>query len=306
MDSRRIAVAVLTAVFALGAGAGSTLAARPTRPLPPAQPLPQAERPLTPKEQAISDTKVAAALTYVASLRASNFGLSSLSCAVPNAPPPQGTARAADLGVSGTEVMDASCVPSAQLPVEARQQAKNHYCGPAVGQVISNYAWTMKAGANKHSQTTIATWMKTDVNGLTNAPELAAGLQKATVGGPRTPANWAWGVTDLRDLDRNSSTGDELHDFVVTAISSWKMPLGIPVKPHDKNSEYRLSSWPNVVSSPGHWIAAYGWSGFGGLSYARVYFADSSKNQGGGTGKYWNLTLEIAALIGEHTGRFVW
>ena len=66
----------------------------------------------------------------------------------------------------------------------------------------------------------------------------------------------------------------------------------------------RGTTWPagrTWRARPGHWIAAYGWSGTGGLSHARIYYADSSTNQGGGTGKYWNLTADIAALIGEHT-----
>ncbi len=305
MDPRRLTLAVVTAVLALAAGAGPAFAADPTQPLPPpTKPLERGERPLTSQEEAAADAKAAAARAYVSSLRGSGFGLVTLSCAIPDTRPADPASPGKNVGKVG--LTSVSCAQSGFLSVEARQQEKNHYCGPAVGQVIANYAWAMKAGVNKHSQNTIATWMKTNVNGLTNAPELAIGLQKATGGGARTPVNWAWAPTDLRDLDGSGSTTDELHDYVVSAISGWKMPLAFAVKPHDRNSRYNLSSWPNVVSSPGHWIAAYGWSGSGGLSYARIYFADSSKNQGGGTGKYWNRTAEIAALIGEHTRRFVW
>ena len=303
MCSNRITVAVLAAVVTLPALAGEASAADPRRPIPPVAPAPRAERPLTPAEQAASDGKVAAARSFVAKLRAAGFGLASLSCAVPNTAPAEASARSPLTG----SVTNGPCgIPSGYLSVTARQQEKSYYCGPAVGQVITNYAWAMASGSNKYSQTTIAGWMKTDLNGMTNAPELAAGLQRATASAPRTPGNFSWATTDLRDLDRNGSTADELQDYVVSAVSSWKMPLAFAVKPHDKDSGHNLSSWPKVVSSPGHWIAAYGWYGFGGISYSRIHYADSSKNYGGGTGKYWNPTLEMAALINEHTRRFVW
>lgn len=219
---------------------------------------------------------------------------------------------AATMDAAGTDAatdatINACGVPSAFLSVTPRQQTKNHYCGPAVGQVIANYSWKMAAAANKFPQAKIAEWMKTDVFGKTNAPELAVGLNKATSGSPRLPAGFGWTFTTLQDSDFDGTTADQLHDYVRTAVSHWRMPLAIAVKPHDKNSNFNLSSWPNTVSSPGHWIAAYGWySFFIGNHGARTYFADSSANQGGGTGTYWNSTLSLATMIGEHTRRFVW
>ena len=85
------------------------------------------------------------------------------------------------------------------------------------------------------------------------------------------------------------------------------MPLAFAVKPHDRNSRYHLSSWPKVVDSVGHWITGYGWYAFWTNSDTpRIYYTDSSKDEGGSTGKYWDPTRHIAALIMEHTQRFVW
>lgn len=322
MVSRRILMLALAAVMIL-ATAGPAAAAKPTRtpppgvtpPVinPPASPpvvtMPNGERPLTPAEQAISDAKVADALAYAAQTRTG--GLVTLACVTPTSGTtsvqPMTAAVGSSLSPVGGVTTNACYVPSGFLSVEARQQEKDHYCGPAAGQVISNYAWAMSSGKNRYTQNAIAGWMKTNVNGLTNAPELAGGLQEATKGAPRTPANWHWGVTTLSDVDHDGTTGDELQDFVRAAISSWKMPLAIAVKPHDRNSSYHLSSWPREVASTGHWIAVYGWySYWTGTDFARIYYADSSKNQGGGTGKYWDPTRDIAIMIGQHTKRIVW
>ena len=83
--------------------------------------------------------------------------------------------------------------------------------------------------------------------------------------------------------------------------------MAIPVKPHDWASRFNLSSWPKPVASPGHWITIYGWyNTWDGLDRARIYFTDSSRDEGGATGKFWNPTRHIATLINEHTRRFVW
>jgi hypothetical protein len=298
-----VGVLVLGAMVATGTG--QARAATPSHAPGSAEPLTSAERPLTTGELRLSNAKVAAAETFVQRLRQAGFGLNSLDC-VPNIAPQADADAAPAAGPANEATADASCAPpSGFLPVEARQQAKSYYCGPAVGQVISNYAWAMATGKNKFSQATIAGWMKTDINGLTNAPELAAGLNRATAGSPRHKPGFSWGITDLRDLNGSGSTSDELQTYLVSAISSVRMPVAIAVKPHDPGSVYNLASWPNPIRTSGHWISAYGWVGTGGTS-AKTYYTDSSGAQGGGTGKYWNLTSVIANLIDEHTRRIVW
>jgi hypothetical protein len=301
MFTRRIVMAALVAMLTSVLTAAPAAAAKPAKPPPNAS----AERPLTPEEQAASDAKVAAAYAYLDSVAASGADLVSLSCVTP-------TATTASVGATAEAVGDAvpqGCyVPQGFLSVYARDQAKGIYCGPAVGQVIANYAWAMGSTANKYSQTTIAGWMATDANGGTSAFTMENGLEVATRGAPRRPANWDWVVQPVTDLNRNGDIGDELFSFVRSNVSASAMPLAVPVKPHDPGAAYWLASWPKAVVSPGHWIAAYGWVGVysKGSSYSRLYFADSSKDEGGGTGKYYNSTLSIAWMIAHHTGRLVW
>jgi hypothetical protein len=288
MFTRRVAVAaagglLMSAVLAMPASA-----AKPTGP-----PELQAERPLTPEERAAADRKLAASDAYLDAVTSQGMDLVSLSCVTPT---------------GSTKAETQSCtVPQGYLAVEARDQTKAFYCGPATGQVISNYSWAVASGANKYTQAKIAGWMQTDLNGSTSAPLLEDGLELGTKGSPRRPAGWDWVVLDVRDRDADGHTGDELQGYVRSNVSSSKMPLAIPVKPHDPNSGYYLVSWPKPVASVGHWIAAYGWYGnYTGTTFARIYYTDSSKDEGGSTGKFWDPTRDIAALIREHTRRIVW
>ncbi|HVM23771.1 MAG TPA: hypothetical protein VM253_00055 [Candidatus Limnocylindrales bacterium] len=291
MSTRRLTLALLAALMLSSLTTGSAAAKRP-QPAAPAE-----ERPLTEEELAESDLKVAAAEEYAVALADDGTDLATLSCITP-----QGGESTDDASV------ESGCTtPSGALSVEARDQTKSHYCGPAVGQVIANYTWMMASGKNKYSQSTIATWMQTDAKGYTNAPELRDGLTKATASAPRLPSNWKWVITYLTDTDSDGVVGDQLHDYVRWNVSGSKMPLAFAVKPYDRNSKYHLSSWAKPVSSVGHWIAAYGWyATWTNNDTPRIYYTDSSKDEGGSTGKFWDPTRTIAALIMEHTQRFVW
>lgn len=299
MRSRRTTIAMLTATILASIAAGPAAAAGPMKPQP--MPPPTEEPPVTDEQLTASDRKVAAALAYVAEQDRAGTDLATLACATPIGSTTQATTS------GGVDTTEACYVPQAYLPVYARDQSKSYYCGPAVGQVIANYAWAVSSTVNKYTQAKIAEWMRTDINGYTNADELIHGLEKGTAGSPRRPADWAWVITHLRDLNGNGTTGDELQAYVRANVSNSKMPLAVPVKPHSPYSDYNLSSWPNPVNSPGHWIVLYGWySAWTGTDFARVYFTDSSKDEGGSTGKYWNSTRSMAALIGEHAQRLVW
>jgi hypothetical protein len=288
MFTRRVAVAAAGGLLMSAVLAMPAWAAKPTGP-----PELQAERPLTPEERAAADRKLAASDAYLDAVTSQGMDLVSLSCVTPT---------------GSTKAETQSCtVPQGYLAVEARDQTKAFYCGPATGQVISNYSWAVASGANKYTQAKIAGWMQTDLNGSTSAPLLEDGLELSTQGSPRRPAGWDWVVLDVRDRDADGHTGDELQGYVRSNVSSSKMPLAIPVKPHDPNSGYYLVSWPKPVASVGHWIAAYGWYGnYTGTTFARIYYTDSSKDEGGSTGKFWDPTRDIAALIREHTRRIVW
>ena len=307
MFSRRIVLAMLGAMLILTAGVMPVSAAKPTRPAPATErPATTTERPLTRAEQAASDRKVAAAMAYLASPAAMTFGRVTLECATPDAAPRNDTtSKTNDLSAVAPQ---AACdVPSDFLGVSARDQTRGHYCGPAVGQVIANYTWAVALNANKYTQAKIAGWMQTDANGGTSAHTMEDGLELATARAPRRPAKWDWVVTSLKDLDGDGKFGDQLHTYVRANVSGSRMALAIPVLPHERNGRFHLSSWPNPVNSPGHWIAAYGWRGlYDGTNFARIYYTDSSEDEGGSTGRFWDPVRHIAGMIVDHTGRFVW
>ena len=286
----------LVAHAAIGAFVLTTMLAAPASAAKPTKPPSEApaERPLSPDEQAAAAAKIAASDAYLASADGAGGDMATLSCVTPTA--------------EGTQAATLACaVPQGYLAVEARDQIKAFYCGPATGQVIANYSWAMRSGFNKYTQTRIAGWMQTDARQRTDAPELEDGLEFATQGSPRRPAGWDWVVADVRDRDGDGHTGDELQGYVRSNVSGSKMPLAFPVKPHDPRSRYYLISWPRPVASVGHWIAVYGWYGnYTGTTFARIYYADSSRDEGGSTGKFWDPTRDIAALIAEHTRRLVW
>ena len=290
MFSRRILPAIIAAVLILAAGAMPVAAAKPTRGAP------APERPLTAKEQAASDRKITAAMAYVASPAARSTERATLDCVTPNGEVPS-TGRT-------THGCD---VPDGFLPVSARDQARGHWCGPAVGQVIANYTWAVPLNDNKYSQRKIAGWMQTDENGGTDAHRMEDGLELATARAPRRPANWDWVVTYLRDTDGDGTVADQFFDYVRSNVSGSKMPLAIPVLPHDADGRFHLESWPVPVESIGHWITSYGWRGiYDGTNTSQMLYTDSSEDEGGSTGLFSDPMRFIAGMIRDHTGRFVW
>jgi len=304
MGSRRFFLASLTALLALAATSAPALAKKP-------DPAGAEDRLPTAQERAASDRKAAAAERYVASTEASGDDLVSLACAVPTSTgsgEPAATAEAASPGAENVTPL-ACFVPQGFLAVEARDQINGWYCGPAVGQVIANYSWAMPAGANRYVQRDLAFWMSTDLNGGTGSWNMERGLETATWGSPRRPADWDWIVTRLEDTDRDGWVGDQLDAYVRSNISHSRMPLAISVKPHapDSPSGAHLSSWLQPVWSVGHWVSIYGWMFVhDGTDLARMYFTDSSRDEGGGTGKYWTPTRWFTLMILEHTRLIVW
>lgn len=296
MFSRRIVMALMSAIWILAAAAGPVAAANPTRGV-------TGEQPLTAEELAASDRKVAAAERYVATREARSLVRVGLVCVTPEGVVPRGPAASrAEANVEGC-----GGVPSDFLAVAPRDQVRGTYCGPAVGQVIANYTWAMPANANKYTQAQIAAWMQTDRYGGTSAHTLEDGLELGTAGAPRRPAGWDWVVTNLTDSDGDGTFGDQLHDYVRANVSGSRMALAIPVLPYEDGGRFHLSSWPKPVSSVGHWIAAYGWWGmYDGTNSSRLYYTDSSQDEGGATGQFWDPMRHVGGLITDHTGRFVW
>lgn len=296
MSARRTMLSILAASLIAMVAIGPVSAAKPATAA--AAPAPAAEGLLSADQEAAEAAKLAAATEYLQGVDAAGGDLLGLDCVSPTA----------DGAVSpDAATLDGCYVPQGFLSVSPRDQILGHYCGPAVGQVISNYSWAVASSANRFTQREIAGWMQTDLNGGTSAYSMEAGLERATAGSPRRPATWDWVVSSLRDWDGDGQIGDGLHGMLQANVSGSKMPLAISVKPHDPASQYHLSSWPRAVRSPGHWIAAYGWVGsWTGGDYARTYYTDSSKDEGGATGWFWDPTRHVAAMIMEHTQRLVW
>ena len=289
MLSQRIVMATAYAVLILVTSAAPASATRPVRQLLPP------ERPLTAEEQIASDRKVTAAERYVASDAARASVRTSLVCVTPES------------GTQASTDQSGCSVPSDFLVIAARDQTRGHYCGPAVGQVIANHTWAVPLNANKYTQAQLAVWMQTDVFGGTSAYSMEYGLEVATRNAPRRPAGWDWVVSPLEDTDRDGTFGDQLHAYVRSNVSGSNMGLAISVKPHDANGRFHLSSWPKPVNSPGHWISAYGWWGlYDGSDSARLYYTDSSRDEGGATGTFWDPIRHIGGMIRDHTQRFVW
>lgn len=298
MFSRRLAAATLVATLMTAMLAAPTMARRPL--------TPTREPPLTAADQLASDRKVAASDAYLASVALAAGDVGTLGCLTPSiAATSDSTTGEATTAAATTA---ATCtVPQGYLSVSARDQERAHYCGPATGQVITNYSWAMPANANKYTQRQLAGWMRTDLTGQTDAGAMEDGLEVATARAPRRPAGWDWVVTSLVDRNGNGTVGDDLQGFVRSNVSNSKMPLAIPVKPHDPDSRYHLASWSRPVESVGHWIAVYGWySNYTGTDFARIYYTDSSRDEGGSTGWFWDPTRHIAILMLEHTRRLVW
>ena len=304
MFTKRTSLAALCAVMLATIGPTPVAGAKPTTRPPSSSPPVVSEPPLTPEQQAASDRKVAAAMAYLAAVEASGQDLVTLNCVTPTS-----TASTSTSTSGGPISTNACAVPQGFLAVEARDQIFGHYCGPAVGQVIANYSWAMGSGRNVFTQQQLAVWMRTDVMGGTSSQDLANGLEVATRGAPRRPAVWTWVVTPLRDTDRDGHVGDELHGFIRANVSGSKMPLAFSLKPYDRFGRFHLSSWAFPVNSPGHWIAGYGWvNNYSNSSadQARTYYTDSSRDEGGSTGKFWDPTRHIAEMIRVHTAVFVW
>lgn len=295
---RRIGTTALVAVLLVTIVPAPASAAKP---IASSEPTAAATEPAASVEHlSASDRKVAAAAAYLDGVASDGGSLATLACVT-------ATSLGRPSG-GGSPNAEACGLPQGFLPVEARDQVLGTYCGPAVGQVIANYAWAAAPGRDRFSQRQIAVWMRTDVAGATSAQDLVDGLDAATRGAPRRPAGWEWAATPLEDADGDGHVGDELQGFVRANVSGSRMPLAFAVKPHAFGATYRLSSWTYPVDSVGHWITVYGWVGDYSNTdeLARIYYTDSSEDEGGGTGKFWDPTFRIAEMIRAHTGVIVW
>lgn len=244
---------------------------------------------LTPQQQAHQAAKLARAAQVQL---ATGMGLAAQSCPEPEF-----------AGLSGEPAAASPCTPATfTLQTRARQQATYYYCGPASGQVVSNLSWGIINSStggttttnNKYTQATIAGWMNTTTAGTSGA-NLASGLNTAA----KRPSGFSYSYTA-------AGTGAQLHSKVVVNTWDWKMPLVLPVKPHDPGALYRLTSWPNAIEA-WHWITIRGYSGFwDGTRNPRLYYNDSSAGYQGSTGAFVDPSFDIDYVNNRNTGNVVW
>jgi hypothetical protein len=213
-------------------------------------------------------------------------------------------------------VTSTDCAPvSYTLATYARRQYNDFYCGPATAQVIINrsrgiYSSNVdpqNTSTNYKTQTYIASrllwynsalgrWENTNTAGQTNAYMLTNGLNELA----RLPSGFIFAVVP-------TGTGSEWHSKIITDTQQWHMAFGTAIKM--TSTSPRLSSWQPISAGTEvhHWIPIRGYSGrWDGTNTPKVYYNDSSGQQGGGTGSYSDSSLKVYNLNHWHTARVVW
>lgn len=306
MAIRRV-IALALATLAVASVASPAFAAKPTGThiIGGGPPADEPWIPPTAKEQAVIDAKLAMASEVEASSGSSGGVVG------PNSFCANSVGRETTSSTSGCVYVPHSYA----LATYARRQNNDFYCGPATAQVIINRSRGLYSSntdgealaSNYRRQSYIATrllwynadkarWENTNTIGSTNAYMLKSGLNELAA----LPSGFVYAVV-------STGTGSAWHSKIITDTYQWKMAFGTPVKMTSTSA--RLSSWRpigagNVVQ---HWIPIRGYYGFwDGTSGPKVYFNDSSGNQGGGTGSYADASLKVYQLNAWHTARVVW
>ena len=300
-----MALAVLTAISIASPAAAGKPSSRPTV-VGGGPPADEPWIPPTAEEQQIIDAKLATASAVENASRASLRGDLSTN----------GFCETVSRPDAEQATTSQACAPvSYSLLTYARRQTLDFYCGPATAQVIINrsrgiYSSNIdgeNAATNYKKQTFIATrllwyndakdrWENTNTIGSTNAYMLKNGLNELA----KIPSGFIYGVVA-------TGTGAQWHSKIVTDTQQWHMAFGTPVKM--TSSSPRLTSWRPIP--PGvtvlHWLTIRGYSGrWDGTNTPKVYFNDSSDQQGGGTGSYTDSSLKMYTLNQWHTARVVW
>lgn len=205
---------------------------------------------------------------------------------------------------------------SFQLSTHARHQHRYFYCGPAVVQVISNFArgYTSttldgeSSTKNYRKQSTISnTWTNTDTNGQTFLGDLVTGLNGASA----LPTGWAY-------VYWQNPSFEGFHNAIIDDTWNWHMPLAAQVNPRDTvNGQYYLPNWAQEPPSPtyGHYIDIRGYEGLYSDSSRWAYYDDSSGGVDeedpsigirGSTGQYRYGSYGVWYTMKNNKGYFVW
>lgn len=150
--------------------------------------------------------------------------------------------------------------------VNPRQQEKWYWCGPAVGQVMSNYTWGMGAAQNKYSQAQIASWMRTEINRQTFLGDFIAGVNRAT----RRPSNFVY-------MQKHAPSFSNWHNTIISGVYNWRLPLAAGVNPHPFGSNVWIVSWPQERNAA-HYIELHGYEGYATTANGSrwVFYSDTA------------------------------
>ena len=193
--------------------------------------------------------------------RSSSNGAATTSC-----PTPTSTGDAASASGHSTT---SSCYTPFKFVlgnVNPRQQEKWYWCGPAVGQVMSNYSWAMGAAQNKYTQAQIASWMRTEINRQTFLGDFIAGVNRAT----RRPSNFVY-------IQKHAPSFTNWHNTIISGVYNWRLPLAAGVNPHPFGSSVWIVSWPQERNAA-HYIELHGYEGYATTANGSrwVFYSDTA------------------------------
>ncbi|HEX2221775.1 MAG TPA: hypothetical protein VHK06_04555 [Candidatus Limnocylindria bacterium] len=183
--------------------------------------------------------------------------------------------------------------------INPRQQEKWYWCGPAVGQVMSNYTWGMGASANKYSQSQIASWMRTEINGQTFLGDFIYGVNRAT----RRPSNFVY-------MQKHAPSFSNWHNTIIAGVYSWRLPLAAGVNPHAIGSSVWIISWPQEKNAA-HYIELHGYEGYASTANGSrwVYYSDTAgpyAAAGMRAGNFKDISYDVYRTMMMNTGDMVY
>lgn len=214
-----------------------------------------------------------------------------------------------DLGDYEPEACEEHCSPpptSKALSVYARQQINGYYCGVASAQAVLNYTWHIfyatvdgqDPGKNWKKRSVIGREMGTDDVGSSNS-RMIKNYLAANANNPPGFVGWTRSVND---------SGQQMYSRIAADVSNSSMPVIVAVQPHDPGQVRFLPSWPNEISTVGHFIAIRGYSGAwdGTDTGAKVHYVESSGNGGMQAGPYTVGALTMWTVNNRGGNTIVW
>lgn len=250
--------------------------------------------PLT-REQKASKSAKEELIARVAG-RSTSDGAATTSCPTPTSTSASGAASA-----SANTTTSSCYIPFKFVlgNVNPRQQEKWYWCGPAVGQVMSNYSWGMGAAQNKYTQAQIASWMRTEINRQTFLGDFIAGVNRAT----RRPSNFVY-------LQKHAPSFTNWHNTIISGVYNWRLPLAAGVNPHPTWADYYIISWPEPKNAA-HYIELHGYEGYATTANGSrwVFYSDTAgpyAAAGMRAGNFRDISWDVYRTMMANTGDMVY